>query len=286
MQDSCWVQVICGLGDLDVREVLEEAQAQLERYSHWCSGYACLSMDRVYEILGDTPNQLAMAAKQVALGERTVNPMARSWGESGIANALARSGQIGEAIVRSERATRLASQTGWGYTCIRALHNYGFVLLQASRYADARMACEESLSVLSGCALKNDLTLGVHATLAESLLGLDWSGSPGSLGRDNLKRAWRVACKAVRAGRRFPNLLPHALRIRGRAAWAWRRRERRPDRSRNPSTAPRPGARYDLARACLDASLVIPEKANEYRRRGQQLLDELGAVVPEAERLP
>ena len=43
------------------------------------------------------------------------------------------------------------------------------------------------------------------------------------------------------------------------------------------------GARYDLARAYLDASLVIPEKAEEYRRRGQQLLDELGAVVPEAE---
>ena len=134
--------------------------------------------------------------------------------------SLARSGQIGEAIVRGERATQLASQTGWGYTYIRALHNYGFVLLQASRYADARMACEESLSVLSGCALKNDLTLGVYATLAESLLGPDWSGSPGSLGRDNLKRAWRVARQAVRAGRRFPNLLPHALRIRGRAAWA------------------------------------------------------------------
>ena len=35
----------------------------------------------------------------------------------------------------------------------------------------------------------------------------------------------------------------------------------------------------------LDASRVIPEKANEYHRRGQQLLDELGAVVPAAERI-
>ena len=42
----------------------------------------------------------------------------------------------------------------------------------------------------------------------------------------------------------------------------------------------------DLARALLDASLVIPEKADQYRRRGHQLLDQLGAVVPEAERLP
>lgn len=43
------------------------------------------------------------------------------------------------------------------------------------------------------------------------------------------------------------------------------------------------GARYDLARAYLDASQVIPEKADAYRQRGRQLLDELGAVVPEAE---
>jgi len=46
------------------------------------------------------------------------------------------------------------------------------------------------------------------------------------------------------------------------------------------------GARNDLARALLDASRVLPDRAAAYRRRGQQLLDELGAVVPEAERLP
>lgn len=45
------------------------------------------------------------------------------------------------------------------------------------------------------------------------------------------------------------------------------------------------GARYDLARALLDASLVIPEKADDYRRQGQQILADLGAVVPEAEGL-
>ena len=46
------------------------------------------------------------------------------------------------------------------------------------------------------------------------------------------------------------------------------------------------GARYDLFRAYPDASRVIPEKTDEDRRRGQQVLDELGAAVPEAERLP
>ena len=49
--------------------------------------------------------------------------------------------------------------------------------------------------------------------------------------------------------------------------------------------AERMGAGYDLARAYLDASRVISERADLYHRRGQQLLDELGAVVPDAERL-
>jgi len=40
------------------------------------------------------------------------------------------------------------------------------------------------------------------------------------------------------------------------------------------------------ARALLDASRVIPDRADDYRRRGQQLLDELGAAIPEAERFP
>ncbi len=62
-------------------------------------------------------------------------------------------------------------------------------------------------------------------------------------------------------------------------------RKRKFSRSRSIATAENLGTRYDLARACLDASRDIPEKANDYRRRGQQLLDELGAAVPGAEKI-
>jgi hypothetical protein len=43
-------------------------------------------------------------------------------------------------------------------------------------------------------------------------------------------------------------------------------------------------ARYDLECALRDASRVIPERADDHRRRGQHLLDELGAAIPELER--
>ena len=96
----------------------------------------------------------------------------------------------------------------------------------------------------------------------------------------------RAASPASSAGA-IPNYGPHALRVSGRAAFALGKTKKAARYlERSIAAAEALGARYDLARALLDASLVIPEKADDYRRRGQQLLDELGAVVPEAERLP
>ena len=79
---------------------------------------------------------------------------------------------------------------------------------------------------------------------------------------------------------------PMPLRVSGRAAYALGKTMKAAVYfERAIAAALELGARYDLARAYLDASRVIPEKADEYRRRGQQLLDELGAVVPDAERI-
>ena len=133
-----------------------------------------------------------------------------------------------------------------------------------------------------------EYTLAVYAILAESILGPNWSRPPPeALGRGDLRLACRMARRAIRVGRRFPNLLPHALRAGGRAAWALGKRPRSARYfERAIVAAEKLGARYDLARSLLDAARVLPDHARLYRRRGQQLLDELDAVVPEAERLP
>jgi hypothetical protein len=132
-----------------------------------------------------------------------------------------------------------------------------------------------------------EYTLAVYAILAESILGPDWSRPPEALDRGDLKLACRLARQAIWAGRRFPNLLPHALRSGGRAAWAIGKKSRSARLLQEAiDRAERLGARYDLARSLLDASRIIPEKAGLYRRRGLKLLDELGAIVPHAETLP
>ncbi len=77
------------------------------------------------------------------------------------------------------------------------------------------------------------------------------------------------------------------MRVSGRAAYALgKTRKAAGYFERAILAAEKLGARYDLARALLDAARLVPDRADDYRRRGQQILDELGAVVPEAERLP
>ncbi len=126
-----------------------------------------------------------------------------------------------------------------------------------------------------------------YPLLVESLLGPHWalaeSGPPGAVA----KKAWRESRLARVVGWRFPNYHPHALRVSGRAAFALGKPKAAARYlERSIVAAEKLGARYDLARALLDASSVIPEKADDYRRRGQRLLEELGAAIPEAERFP
>jgi hypothetical protein len=160
------------------------------------------------------------------------------------------------------------------------------VLLQASLYAEARRALDEAIVYLSKRSWFTDWTLPAYALQAESILGQTWADPVLKYDDRELARARHLLRSSTRAGIAFPNLVPHNLRVGARLAWA------SGDCMKAVVLFHRAIAcgegqfmRYELARALLDASRVIPERADEYRRRSQQLLDELGAVVPEAERI-
>ena len=131
-----------------------------------------------------------------------------------------------------------------------------------------------------------EFVVQTYPLLVESRLGPRWARRDGGPDRSTARGAWRL--KLPRAFFRLdvsqprpsrpPCQRPRGVRL-GKTKKAARYFERA------IVAADKLGARYDLARALLDASRVIPERAEEYRRRGQQLLNELGAVVPEAERI-
>jgi len=162
----------------------------------------------------------------------------------------------------------------------------GFVRLQASDYAGAREALERSRFRLVKDAFLIEYGGPTFPLLVESLLGPNWAQAGGGQKRAVARKAWREARTARGIGWMYPNYGPHALRVSGRAAFALGKTKAAANYfERSIVAAEKHGARYDLARALLDASRVIPDRAGGYRRRGQQLLDELGAVVPEAERI-
>jgi serine/threonine protein kinase/tetratricopeptide (TPR) repeat protein len=273
-------------GELDrAVELLCRVRPMLERHSPWQLYMALSCLRRSYTHLGQFENALAVSQAMTAVAEQTGSVLYKVGGIFGTATVLAHTGQYREAIARSGRL--LALRPGDGSPFIRpvAVTTHGHVLLLASLYEDARKILEEAVAYLSGRLWFTDGVLPGYALQAESILGPKWAEPGRGVGRQELARARWLVRSSRRAGIVFPNLVPHALRVSARLAWA------RGDRGRAAALfhraidrAEAQCMRYELARSLLDASRVIPERADEYHHRGLRILDELGAVVPEAER--
>ena len=210
---------------------------------------------------------------------------ALAYGQYGKADALA-------SVGRHEEAKELvASAVEWplardSLALLIAYNHLGFVRLQASDYSGARAALEKSRDRIIRTYCPFEFAGPTFPSLVESLLGPRWADADGGPGRAVARKAWREARVARFFGWRYPNYAAHALRVSGRVAYALgKTRKAARHLEQAIAKAEQHGAHYDLARSLLDAARVIPERAADYRRRGQQLLDELGAVVPEAELL-
>ncbi len=275
------------LGRLDEAEtVLREAVGHMDKVGDWFGAFSHHILRHIYTVRGDIPRELVEAEAEITIGTLCGDQDIVAWGQYGRADALARAGRVEEALDLSARAVdSLNAHGSWAVSI--AYQVLGFARLQASDYTGARAALEQSrLSVKRTLSLI-EFVADVYPMLVESLLGPRWSDVAGGPGRSLALRARRESRFARFIGWRYRNYGPHALRVSGRAAFALgRKKQAIRYLERSIAAAEKLGARYDLARALLDASLVIPEKADDYRRRGQQLLDELGAVVPEAERSP
>jgi eukaryotic-like serine/threonine-protein kinase len=292
--DTLWARTMGMLGAahyaagrLDEAEgFLRQALEPLDRVAEYLTSFTHHFLRHLYAVRGDIPSELAEAEAEIALGTLRGDDEALAWGIFGKASALARAGRTDEALEFARRAVEILHRRK---SLVVALAHgiVGFALMQASDYAAARSSLEESARLVRVNLWPMEVVAPTFPMLVESLLGPRWADREDRPRRRVAWKAWRESRFARCAGWLFPNCRPLSLRISGRAAFAvGKTRQAARYLERSIVAAEAHGARYDLARALLDASLVIPVKADEYRRRGHQLLDELGAVVPEAERLP
>ena len=247
--------------------------------------YNLILLRRSYMLLGKVDEALAASRALIAFGEQTGNVLFRASGEFGVATVLAYRGEVCEAIDHSKRFLDLTSDRFSPLHRPVALVSHGHFLLQASLYADARKVLDEAIVYLAKNRWYTDWVLPAYALQAESILGPTWADPVQKVDGRDLALARQLVRWSTRAGIAFPNLVPQTLRVGARVAWACGDRKKavalfHQSIARGESQF----IRYELARALLDASRVILDRADEYRLRGQQLLDELGAVVPQAER--
>ena len=276
-------------GQLDEAESeLREAVGMLDKVGDYTGMFTHHFLRHIYSVRGDIPRELAEAETEIAIGVACDDAETLAWGHYGKAGALARAGRIDEALEfagprgRVRRGSRARTRSPWPPESSGS---------SASRRRTTRgraQALEQSRTSINRTFFLVEFVGPTYPLLVESLLGPRWADSgrraePGrcaeGLAREPRRPVHRLAVPEL------PARTPCASADEPPSPSA-RRRQAARYLERSIAAAEKLGARYDLARALLDASLVIPEKAEEYRRRGQRLLDELGAVVPEAERLP
>jgi tetratricopeptide (TPR) repeat protein len=270
-----------GEAEADLREAVET----LDKVGDWFGFFSHHTLRHLYAIRGDISKELAEAEAEIATGKARGDAEFLAYGQYGKADALARAGRHVEANELVAPAVELLVARN-SLALLIAYGHLGFVRLQASDYSGARAALELSRDRIIQTFCPFEFAGPTFPMLVESLLGPRWADADCGPSRAVARKAWREARVARFFGWRYPNYGAHALRVSGRAAYALgKTRKAAGYFERAIAAAEKRGAGYDLARTLLDASRAIPERAAEYRRRGQQLLDELGAVAPEAERL-
>jgi tetratricopeptide (TPR) repeat protein len=269
---------------LEAETSLREAAQTLDKVGDWFGMFSHHVLRHIYSIRGDIPRTLAEAETEIAIAQLRGDADTLSWGQYGKADALARAGRVQEALEFAKIAVDSAIARN-SMTVAVAQSVLGYARLQASDYSGARQVLEQSRSRGFRTMFLCEFMAPTFPMLVESLLGPHWYDPANAPSRAIVRKAWRESRVARFACTGYVNYYPHALRVSARAACALGKKSTAVRSfERSIAAAEKLGARYDVARGYLDIARVVPERREEYRKRGQSLLDELGAVVPEAER--
>jgi len=271
-------------GDLPEAERLLRSSLEVldRRGDWWYRLFFYHNLRHVYSILGDVDREISCARTEMQIGEVVRDSDGTCWGSYGIANALARSGRLDEAFQYIERALGIIAGKTDIIVVPTCLQTYGFVHLQAGDFKAAREVLEGARSMVERNFAFVDYVIRLYPLLVESILGPRWHSQPDSVSTSDRSLAWKIGRRAQFWGWRFPNYRAHALRVRGRAAFAVGKTAKAVGFfQKSIEVARTTNARYDEARACLDLATICDNASGaEQGRHGQAILTDLGAALP------
>ncbi|MDP1563673.1 MAG: protein kinase [Pirellulaceae bacterium] len=259
------------LRSMDVVKRQGESSLQTSIYHH---------LRHIYSVRGDSAREIVTANKELEFGNSDL--IKKCWGHFGLADAQARMGLLAEANENSKLALDLAKQLGGPGSEQMAQNHHGFVLLQSSDYVGAIDILDKARRSMLKTGFVVDFVIRTYPLLIEALVGPNWNQVKFN---KETRKARRLSRLASFFAWRFPNYRPHILRGIGRLAAA----SGRPKRARryfekSITHAIKLGARFDLARAQLDLSVVDVQRRDSLRNEAIAELKRINAVIPFAER--
>ncbi|GAB5442415.1 MAG: hypothetical protein Fues2KO_27640 [Fuerstiella sp.] len=266
----------------DALDAFRVCIARMSRCRHYSLNYGYHFSWHTYSHLGPTGPLLENAIEEFRIAQRQGDRLLLAYARYGMAEGIAKRGD-------SATGLRLARAAVESLTPLRpmvlsvALVQQARVQIQGGNYEGARDSAGHAIREVFRLNIL-EISVPAFALHAEATLGLNWIANRRQLDRRSVRRANLSSWTARRIGWLFPTARPAAFRASGRvAAAAGRTWKARRFFDRAISAAERMDARYELARALIDRSLLDGPEAAKDRRRGLAILDEIQCVLPLAE---
>ena len=268
-------------GDLKgARASLEESLPLLSRAGSSYNKMVAAHMLRHTHAYTSSAGAEELVAREVLkLGRETGNVQSTCWGFYDVASALARRGEIPEAMSHMQRSLVTLTDERFNMTeAIRAA-TFGFVLLQASQYDAARAAALEGWKLVMKCPI--DVTMFNLPILVECIPGPNWT-SPAS--KSDVAVLKPLLRRAVLVHFSYPNHQPHLQRVIGRAFWSLGKQSKAIHKfEKAVKLARKKGMDYQRAKCLLDLATVKEDGRDENRAEAIALLKKMESAIPRGE---
>lgn len=266
----------------DAEQKLVESDNLLTKVDDYHRIFTVHFLRHTWSIRGHASKIEEFAKKEHKVSSDSNEEITMAYGDYGLADALSRQGDFEQAIFLGARAVSVLEKWNGVFKSI-AYQELGRAQLQASDYSAARKTLSHAVHLVSRLRFF-EVSVSSFPLLVEAVLGAHWATEPKLIPRPDLNKARRTSFIGRLTGWIFPNNLPHAIRVSGRAACA-RRKSRKAMKyfDKAIAAAMKIGADYEHARALIDKSMLDYPEAQSDREKGLELLESLGCVLPDAE---
>ncbi len=278
---SLGIVYYCG-GKLSAAEkVLARAQKMLRRVRDLHTAYCYHALRHVASIRGMPRAILKNALLELEAANETGASELIAWAKFGLAHGYSLAGSCEKAIEAGKESVAVAHQNSSNFEAV-SLMELGGAYIHAGEY-------EKAIETLTaGCARVRkrlsyfEVVMPTFPRLVEAHLGPDWLNgksvtcNPGKAkGPARLSRFFAFS---------FPNIVPLNYRVQGRLCFVLGKKAKAQKHfEKSIKAAKELGARYDEARARIDYGRAFPDEKSHLTQEGQAILDEIGAVLPNAE---